>query len=130
MTLDPPARAVEIGLPFEMEVAPLPPAALQPRLSNQGIPVRLVSANFRLLATRALRVDTGRGAGDIPFKRFGADGVLDTAPLPFTGDVTVRALGWRRGGTDPLWRVAQDAPLPCTILSVSTLIKAGDASGA
>ena len=25
---------------------------------------------------------------------------------------------------------AQDAPLPCTILSVSTLIKAGDASGA
>lgn len=130
VTLDPPARAVEIGLPFEMEVAPLPPAALQPRLSNQGIPVRLVSANFRLLATRALRVDTGRGAGDIPFKRFGADGVLDTAPLPFTGDVTVRALGWRRGGTDPLWRVAQDAPLPCTILSVSTLIKAGDASGA
>ncbi len=125
VTLETPARAVEVGLPFAMEVAPLPPAALQPRLSNQGIPVRLVAANFRLLATRALRVDTGRGAGDIPFKRFG--GVLDAAPAPFTGDVTVRALGWRRGGTDPLWRVAQDAPLPCTILSVSTLIKAGDA---
>lgn len=128
IALEAPARAVEAGLPFAMEVAPLPPAALQPRLSNQGIPVRLVAANFRLLGTRALRVDTGRGAGDIPFKRFGAEGVLDTAPVPFTGDVTVRALGWRRGGTEPLWRVAQEAPLPCTILSVSTLIKAGDAS--
>lgn len=129
IALEAPARAVEAGLPFAMEVAPLPPAALQPRLSNQGLPVRLVSANFRLLATRALRVDTGRGAGDIPFKRFGPAGVLDSAPAPFTGDVTVRALGWRRGGTEPLWRVAQDAPLPCTILSVSTLIKAGDAAG-
>jgi hypothetical protein len=127
VVLEAPARAVEAGLPFAMEVAPLPPAALQPRLSNQGIPVRLVAANFRLLGTRALRVDTGRGAGDVPFKRFGAAGVLDGAPGPFTGDVTVRALGWRRGGTEPLWRVAQDAPLPCTILSVSTLIKAGDA---
>lgn len=125
VTLETPSRTVEVGLPFAMEVAPLPPAALQPRLSNQGIPVRLVSANFRLLGTRALRVDTGRGAGDIPFKRFGE--VFDAAPAPFTGDVTVRAVGWRRGGTDPLWRVAQDAPLPCTILSVSTLIKAGDA---
>ena len=127
IVLETPARTVEAGLPFAMAVEPLPPASLQPRLSNQGIPVRLVAANFRLLGTRALRVDTGRGPSDIPFKRFG--GVLDGAPAAFTGDVTVRALGWRRGGTEPLWRVAQDAPLPCTILSVSTLIKAGDASG-
>jgi len=129
ITLETPARKVEVGLPFAMAVEPLPPAALQPRLSNQGIPVRLVSANFRLLGTRALRVDTGRGARDIPFKRFGTTGVLDSGPAPFTGDVTVRALGWQRGGTAPLWRIEQEAPLPCTILAVSTLIKAGDASG-
>ncbi|HEY7610404.1 MAG TPA: hypothetical protein VIF14_14310 [Alphaproteobacteria bacterium] len=127
ITLETPATKVEVGLPFAMEVEPLPPAALQPRLSNQGIPVRLVSANFRLLAARALRVDTGRGVRDIPFKRLGAAGVLDTGPASFTGDVTVRALGWRRG-TAPLWRIAQDTPLPCTILAVSTLIAAGDAS--
>jgi hypothetical protein len=127
VVLEAPATAVEVGLPFAMAVEPLPPAALQPRLSNQGIPVRLVSASFRLLETRALRVDTGRGFRDVPMKRFGDD-VLDAPPLPFTGDLTVRALGWRRGGTAPLWRVEQDAPLPCTILAVSTLIKAGDSA--
>jgi hypothetical protein len=125
--LEAPARAVEAGLPFAMAVEPLPPASLQPRLSNQGIPVRLVSANFRLLGTRALRIDTGRGFRDVPFKRFGPTGVLDTPPAAFTGDVSVRALGWQRGGVAPLWRLEQSAPLPCTILSVSTLIKAGDA---
>jgi hypothetical protein len=127
IVLEAPARAVEAGLPFAMAVEPLPPASLQPRLSNQGIPVRLVSANFRLLGTRALRVDTGRGFRDVPFKRFGPAGVLDTAPDAFTGDVSVRALGWQRGGVAPLWRLEQAAPLACTILSVSTLIKAGDA---
>jgi hypothetical protein len=128
IALETPARSIEVGLPFAMAVEPLPPAALQPRLSNQGIPVRLVSANFRVLGTRALRIDTGRGFRDVPFKRFGPAGVLDSAPAAFTGDVTVRALGWRRGGTAPLWRLEQAAPLPCTILSVSTLIKAGDAA--
>jgi hypothetical protein len=126
VTLDTAASAVQVGLPFAMQVEPLPPAALQPRLSNQGIPVRLVAATFRLLETGALRVDTGRGLRDVPMKRFGDD-VLDAAPQPFTGDVTVRALGWLRGGVAPLWRIDQDAPLPCTILSVSTLINAGDA---
>jgi len=128
VTLDAPAHAVEIGLPFAMQVEPLPPAALQPRLSNQGIPVRLVAATFRLLEARALRIDTGRGLGDVPLKRFG-ETLLDAAPQAFTGDVTVRALGWRRGGVAPLWRLDQDAPLPCTILSVSTLVKAGGAGG-
>jgi hypothetical protein len=125
---DAPARTMEVGLPFAMSVEPLPPAALQPRLSNQGIPVRLVSASFRLLEARALRADTGRGFRDVPFKRFG-ENALDAPPQAFTGDVTVRALGWRRGGTSPLWRIEQDAPLPCTILAVSTLVKVGDASG-
>ena len=111
-----------------MSVEPLPPAALQPRLSNQGIPVRLVSASFRLLQSRALRVDTGRGFRDVPLTRFG-EYALDTPPALFTGDVTVRALGWRRGGTAPLWRVEHAAPLPCTILAVSALVKAGGAAG-
>ena len=129
VVLETPALTIEVGLPFALAIEPLPPAALQPRLSNQGIPVRLVSASFRLLDTRALRVDTGQGFRDVPFKRIGASGVLDAGPLAFTGDVAVRALGWRRGGTAPLWRIEQEAPLPCTILSVSTLIKAGDGAG-
>ncbi len=128
LTLDTPALTIEAGLPYAMIAEPLPPAALQPRLSNQGIPVRLVAASFRLADARALRVDTGAGFRDVPFKRIGPAGVLDAGPAPFTGDLTVRALGWRRGGTAPLWRIEQDAPLPCTILSVSTLVKAGDAA--
>jgi hypothetical protein len=77
-------------------------------------PVRLV---FRLLATGALRADTGAGlrALDLASSGGGAG--------PFTGDVGVRALGWRRGLARPPWRVSQDDPVPCTILSVTSEIK-------
>jgi hypothetical protein len=126
VTLDAPAAAVEIGLPYAMVVEPLAPASLEPKLSNLGVAVRLVAADFRLVATKALTVDTGAGARPVPFKRFGAAGALDAPPPALSGDVTVRALGWRRGGLAPLWRVVQDAPLPATILAVSTRIKIGD----
>ena len=68
-----------------------------------------------------MRLDTGRGFTNVPFKAFG-NAVLDSPPQSFSGDKTVRALGWRKDGTEPLWRIEQDTPLPFTLLSVTTEI--------
>lgn len=117
-----PVRAVEAGLPYTHEIEPLPPAGNN-TASNL---LRLVLVTFRLYETAALTVDTGGGARPIPFKRLGTSGVLDTAPEPFTGDVKVRAIGWHRDFTAPLWRVVQSAPLPSTVLSATTEMKVTD----
>lgn len=123
------ASAVEIGLPYTHEIEPLPPLPSGPTATSGGANgrrVRLVRASFRLLETAVLQVDTGRGPAAVPFKRFGASGVLDSPPPAFTGDASVRALGWQRTSLEPLWRISQDAPLPCTILSVTTELKVTD----
>lgn len=121
-----PASSVEVGLPFSHVVEPLPPLPEGPNGGGNGRQMRLVRASFRLLETPVLRVDTGRGATAASFKRFGAAGVLDAPPPPFTGDVTVRALGWQRDAVRPLWRIEQSSPHPCCILSVTTETKVTD----
>ncbi|MBF0355009.1 MAG: hypothetical protein HQL43_07230 [Alphaproteobacteria bacterium] len=119
ISLEHPASTVEAGLAFTHEIEPLPPAGLVK-------PMRLISALFRLQNTQALRVDTGRGEQPVPFKRLGEGGVLDQAPQPFTGEVRLRALGWRRNHAQALWAVRGQDPLPCTILSVTTETKVSD----
>ncbi|MEX2618391.1 MAG: hypothetical protein WD767_20085 [Alphaproteobacteria bacterium] len=126
ITLDQPAATVQVGLGFMHEIEPLPVVAASPLGPAQGTPVRLIRVTYRLEGTSALRVDTGSGFRDVPFKQLGATGVLDSPIQPYTGDKIVRALGWNRSGTTPLWRIAQDTPLPCTVLSVHTEIKVND----
>lgn len=118
VVLDHPASTVEIGLPFTHVIEPLPPVAAGSMGGGQALLVRLVRAVFRLHRTSALYVDTGGGSRPVPLKRL-PDGVLDAGPMPVSTDVTVRALGWHRDGTRPLWRIEQDTPLPFTILAVS-----------
>lgn len=125
ITLDSPASAVQVGLGYTHIVEPLPPSGNETPNAGHGGKVRLVSLTLRLKDTVAVRLDTGRGFVDLPFKRFGP-AVLD-APLPtFIGDKTVRALGWRPGGTTPLWRIEQDTPLPFTLLSVMAEVTANE----
>jgi len=71
--------------------------------------------------TAALRLDVGRGYADVPFQSLGP-ALLDQPPPAFTGDKTVRALGWRTVGPDALWSIRQDVPLPFTLLSVETKV--------
>jgi hypothetical protein len=118
VVLDPPAATLQAGLPFTHVIEPLPPQ-LATGSGAGAAPLRLVSATFRLLATPALSVDLGRGVQPVPFRRLDT-ALLDAAPVPFTGDVTLRALGWRRDAMAPLWRVEGDTPLPLTLLSVTT----------
>ncbi len=117
ITLDPPAVSVQAGLPFAHEVEPLPQDVAASGAATG--PLRLVTVTFRLLETAALEVDLGRGAQPVPFRRLDT-ALLDAPPAPFTGDVTLRGLGWRRDRLRPLWRVAGAAPLPMTLLSVTT----------
>ncbi len=122
--LDEPARSVQIGLAFRHEIEPLPPDLIGAGGAATG-PLRLVAATFRLLETAALSVDLGRGAEPVPFRRLDA-ALLDAAPARFTGDVTLRGLGWRRDRLRPVWRIEGDAPLPMTLLSVTTEIRMTD----
>lgn len=124
VTVDPPARAVEVGLAFAHVIEPLPPE-LTGATGTRSAPLRLVSVTFRLLETAALSADTGRGVLPVPFRRLDQP-VLDAAPARFSGDVTIRALGWRRDALRPLWRIAGDSPLPMTLLSVTTDMRSAD----
>ncbi|PWC28919.1 hypothetical protein [Teichococcus aestuarii] len=117
VTLDEPAGEVQVGLGFSHVIEPLPPQLLSAGGSRSG-PLRLVAASFRVLETAALSVDLGRGAQPVPFRRLDT-ALLDAAPLRFTGDVTLRAFGWRRDTMRPLWRIEGDTPLPLTLLSVT-----------
>jgi len=113
------ASSVEVGLPFDHLVEPLPPMIQAEAGGSLGTRLRPVSFTYRLHESYALRLDSGRGFQEIPFKRLG-DGVLDAAPSAFTGDRTIRAFGWRESGTAPLWTIQHNAPLPFTLLAVST----------
>jgi hypothetical protein len=123
--LDAPASQIVAGVTYTHVVEPLPPLVSNAIGTGHGIKVRLIEATFRLLDTQALAVDTGDGSAPAPFQHLGDD-LLD-APVPaFTGDKPVRALGWRAAGTSPLWRIAGDAPLAFTLLSVTTELKVND----
>jgi len=118
VTLEEPATSVQAGLGYAHVVEPLPPQLLGAAGARSG-PLRLVVATFRLLETAALSVDLGRGVAPVPFRRLDTP-MLDSAPARFTGDVSLRGLGWRRDTIRPLWRIEGDAPLPMTLLSVTT----------
>ena len=124
IALTEPASTVEIGLSYTHIVEPLPPNEVGK--VGSGRRLRLVEAIFRLKDTASLRLDVGRGAQDISLKQFSSGGILDSAVPVISGDVKVRSLGWQRDGTQPLWRIEQSAPLPFTLLSVSSEIKVND----
>lgn len=118
------AACVQVGLRFRHVIEPLP-ADMQGGLGTRAAPIRLVSVTFRLLETASLAVDLGRGARPVPFRRLDT-AVLDAPPARFTGDVRLRAIGWRRDASGALWRIEDDTPLPMTLLSVTTEMRMND----
>jgi len=120
-----PVASLEAGLAFVAAIEPLPPT-LAAAGGASPRSVRLIEAAFRLLDTRQMRIDTGGGAVDVPFRRFAAGSALDQPVAGFTGEKRVRALGWKRAGIDALWRIELPAPLPFTLLSVTYELKVND----
>ncbi|MGH6943120.1 MAG: hypothetical protein ACREH6_02725 [Geminicoccaceae bacterium] len=116
-----PARELIIGLPYTHVIEPLPAAPLAGRLGQDPV-YRPVRITLRLFETRSVRIDSGAGLRDQPLHAIGG-GPLDRSPSPFTGDLSLRGLGWRRGAAQPPWRIEQDTPLPCVLLSATTEAK-------
>lgn len=116
------ATRIEAGLPFTHSIEPLPPSD---NGELQGEPLRLIRATFRIKDTSALTVDVGRGPQLVPLQTIGGLN-LDSPPAAYTGDVTVRALGWHRAALDPLWRITQSNPFSFTLLSVNAELKVND----
>lgn len=73
-----------------------------------------------------MRLDVGRGLRDVALWRFNSALTLDSPAPAITGDIRVRAFGWQTRRDAPLWRIEQDAPLPFTLLAVSTELKVND----
>jgi len=121
IVLDNPANELIAGIAYSHIIEPLPPAVASSRVSSQTGITRPIAVSFRLLATYALVLDSGRGLASVPFRRFGA-GALDAPQTPFSGDKKIRMFGWGRGQAKPLWRIEQDVPLPFTLLAVATEI--------
>lgn len=124
ITLSEAALKVEIGLPYTHIIEPLPPNEVGQ--VGSGRKLRLIEAIFRIQDTSALRLDVGRGASDVSLKQLGDSGLLDGQAEKYSGDIKVRALGWQKDGTYPLWKIEQTAPLPFTLLSVASEIKVND----
>ena len=118
VVLDEPASELAVGLPFSHVIEPMP-ASLP---GGQDPVYRPVRVSLRLFETQSLRIDTGDGLRELPLHTIGG-GPMDSSPAPFTGDRAVRALGWRRGADQPPWRIEQDTPLPCALLSATTEVK-------
>jgi len=115
-----PARTIVVGLPYKHVIEPMPAVLATGR--SQDPAYRPIRVSLRLLATQSLHLDTGGGLRDLPLRTIGG-AAMDGSPAPFTGDLSVRALGWRRGAEQPPWRIEQATPLPCTLLSVTTEVK-------
>jgi hypothetical protein len=122
ITLAQPARQVTIGLPFSHVIEPLPAVLAPGRSVGQAATYRPVRITLRLFETQSLRIDTGDGLHEVILHTVGG-GPSDRDPSPFSGDISLRALGWRRGAEQPPWRIEQDTPLPCALLSATTEVK-------
>ena len=119
---------LSVGLPFTHEISALPPAASDGTRPHGGNAVRLVSATLRLQKTGQLRMDTGRGLRDVRLPVTGD--AQDANDGLYSGDITLRSLGWRRGsgGTvnSGLWRIAGDLPRPFLLLGVASELGVND----
>ncbi len=124
VTLSEPAKEVQIGLPYTHKIQPLPPNEVSKIGAARKL--RLIKALFRVKDTASLSINTGRGLKNISLKQFGEDEMLDTPNPSVSGDIEIRGLGWQDGGTTPLWKIEQSAPLPFTLLMVSTELKVND----
>ena len=120
VTLSSPARNLVVGLPFVHVIEPMP--ALVASGLGQAPAYRPVRITLRLFETQSLRIDTGDGLREVALHTVGG-GPADRNSSPFSGDLSLRALGWRRGSEQPPWRIEQDTPLPCALLSVTTEVK-------
>jgi hypothetical protein len=116
VTLERSARRVLIGLPYSSRATLLTPEFNAGDGSVVGQSHRTGKLIMRFLQTIGGQVVNNEGGRqEIPFRRFG-QGILDEAPIPFTGVLQVSMLGWDRGDNEI--GVIQSDPYPMHLLSI------------
>lgn len=119
ITIERPAKTIEVGLDYVTTVKTLTPEASVPVGTWQGAALNQYRVRARLLDTIGAQVNLQ----EIPFRNFGVD-VLDRPPEPFTGDKEVGALGWADGQAQTL--VQQTLPYDFHLLAVVTSISVNE----
>ncbi|MCP4393318.1 MAG: hypothetical protein GY804_03475 [Alphaproteobacteria bacterium] len=117
---------LHVGKGFEHVISPLPPVVSVYGSVRSPKNARLIEARFRVMDTKSLEVDTGKGIRNIPLISGVGSKSFDVAPEPVTKDIGVRSIGWRHDLGVPLWKVQGSEPLDCTILSVVTEMKVSE----
>ncbi|MEL4181235.1 hypothetical protein [Roseateles sp. PN1] len=109
-------KRVLIGLPFPSYGTLLTPEVQTGFGSAQGQPARTGKTKMRFLDTIGAVIQNNQGNKQVvPFRQFGP-GILDQAPMPFSGLVDISLLGWETGDSEVT--VYQEDPLPMHVLSV------------
>ena len=118
------AKKIEVGLPFDHQVVPLPPVTA----ANDGnAPIascRLVRLVLRLVDTQSLEIDTGTGVHQELVPELSVY-QLDSPNTQKTKDLVLRCLGWIRSPIQPLWEIKGSSPQPFRLVSVTSDIKLG-----
>lgn len=111
ITIERPARRIEIGLNYVTEVLTLTPEFMGGSGSSQGHQLSVHEVKVRLHETIGCAINLQT----LPFRKFGS-GVLDQPPAPFSGDKKAGNLGWADGVSQTL--IQQLQPYPFHLLSV------------
>ena len=122
--LDYPAKKVEVGLAYTHQVVPLPPSVGSGTGRAPISSARLVKATFRVIDTASFEIDTGTGLHQEIIRSMSSY-LLDKPLSAKTSDIVVRALGWIRSPTEPLWYIQGDTPKPFKLVSVTSDIQIG-----
>lgn len=112
------AYAVQAGLHFDGEIAPMVPRYYPQQKRASGFAFRPLRSTFDFYQTRAATIDLGLGAFDVSFRVFGQS-AFGAAPL-FTGSKTYTQLGWRQNAFAPIWQITRPHPAPLHLKQVLT----------
>lgn len=116
LSLDDDYFAINVGLPFEVRLRPMPPESEDQSLL--GMPIRPYKVELSYRGSAALRVN-GRVVPDRSF-----DNVIETAPEVATNVRRVRLRGWKTGKTQaPV--ITRDGPFPFEVLAMAVDYRIG-----
>lgn len=116
------ATKVTVGLPYSHIIEPLP------YMVDAAIPYtpkayRVINSCFRLLNVQTFCIDIGNGYFSVPLRKLNETLQFDSQPLIYSGDVTLRSLGWIKDLESSMWKIKSDDPVAFMLLSVVNEIK-------
>ncbi|HEL3158074.1 TPA: hypothetical protein UMF67_001793 [Stenotrophomonas maltophilia] len=115
ITIERPAKAIEVGLKFTPRVELLRPALQTQEGTSQG-----GATGISRIVCRFLESIGGTVNGQTMFGREMGLGALDRPPVLFTGDKAIELLGWGKGDFKVV--IEQPQPYPFHLQSVITTI--------